>query len=88
MKLKMNIGYNKTTRELIGYSNPDINGNAILVTAYAVDDLEKEFARVCGENVVERETMIYTDNIVDTLKPVIKDKKKNKATQFKKGFKC
>ncbi len=44
MNLKMNIGYNKTTQKLIGYSNPK-NGQAIVVEAYAVDDLQKKFAK-------------------------------------------
>lgn len=42
MSLKLNIAYNKTTKQLIGYSNPK-KGNAIVVTAYAVDDLQKKF---------------------------------------------
>jgi hypothetical protein len=42
MNLKMNIGVNRSTKELIGYSKPQ-NGRSIVVTAYAVDDLQKKF---------------------------------------------
>lgn len=42
MNLKMNIGYNKSTKELIGYAKGK-HGKVILVTAYAVDDLQKKF---------------------------------------------
>jgi len=41
-KQQMIIGINRRTKELIGYSKPN-NGMSILVTAYAVDDLQKKF---------------------------------------------
>ena len=52
----MNIGYNKSTKELIGYSTPK-NGRSLVVTAYAVDDLEIKFNAALN-NFLEDEKLL------------------------------
>jgi hypothetical protein len=86
----MNIGYNKRTQELIGYSDP-INGKSILVKAYAVDDLEKKFQKELKklqleEDYVKNHTKaieyLYeqdageTQLMVDSINAIIKKRKK------------
>lgn len=56
MNLKMNIGYNKTTKQLIGYSTPK-NGRSLVVTAYAVDDLERKFEAAKPAYLKEQEVL-------------------------------
>lgn len=48
--MKLNIAYNKQTQQLIGYSTPK-KGEAIVVTAYAVDDLERKFKKVIADRI-------------------------------------
>ncbi len=42
-KIKLSIANNRTTNELVGYWKSKDGENSIVVTAYAVDDLEKKF---------------------------------------------
>lgn len=42
--MNLNIAYNKSTKEFVGYSNPK-NGKATTVIAFSIDDLEKKFQK-------------------------------------------
>jgi len=43
MNIQMSIAVNRTTKELVGYWTPKGKSIGIVVTAYAVDDLQKKF---------------------------------------------
>lgn len=58
MSLKLNISYNKSTKELVGYSKP-VRGEAIVVTAYDVDTLEKKFKKIVEQ---KKRAIQYVEN--------------------------
>jgi hypothetical protein len=54
----MNIAYNKRKQEYVGYTNPK-NGKSIVVTAIAIDDLERKFKKAVAN---EKEHEDYLKN--------------------------
>jgi len=100
MSLKLNIAYNKRTKQLIGYSKPNKDGKSILVTAYAVDDLtkkfnkeaEKENTRIAIQKSGRTAAQVYGEMIeegdrimLEGMKAAV-EKKKKKDLQIKNEF--
>ena len=65
--MKLNVAYNKTTKQLVGYSQPK-RGEAIVVTAYAIDDLEKKFQKIIATRKLIKDNRKNRDKVMEMLR--------------------